>query len=118
MFFFLQEYSYCIRKKPVNDDFRAHQDYDAEFEVVEPDQQHLDRANTFIRKINKPWLYARLDYLVSGDEIRIMEVEMTEPNFYFEKYPDGADQFAESFRDLLEGEAEPDQGGLGFTIGH
>jgi hypothetical protein len=42
----------------------------------------------------RPWLYARVDGVITGDTLLLMEVECIEPRLYFGMCPDSYERFA------------------------
>jgi glutathione synthase/RimK-type ligase-like ATP-grasp enzyme len=62
---------------------------------IDPDPRELDIAANVLRVIpESPLLYARVDTLIDGDVVRLMELEVIEPVLFFSKAPGSADRMA------------------------
>jgi glutathione synthase/RimK-type ligase-like ATP-grasp enzyme len=63
---------------------------------TEPDPRELELASKVLEGIPEaPLLYARVDTLVDGNVVRLMELEVIEPVLFFTKAPRAADRMAE-----------------------
>jgi len=62
---------------------------------TDPDPRELDIAANVLDVIpESPLLYARVDTLIDGDVVRLMELEVIEPVLFFSKAPGSADRMA------------------------
>ena len=63
--------------------------------LTDPDPRELDIAANVLDVIpESPLLYARVDTLIDGDVVRLMELEVIEPVLFFSKAPGSADRMA------------------------
>jgi glutathione synthase/RimK-type ligase-like ATP-grasp enzyme len=63
---------------------------------TEPDPRELELAAHVLEGIQEaPLLYARVDTLIDGDVVRLMELEVIEPVLFFTKAPGSAERMAE-----------------------
>ena len=53
--------------------------------------------------IREPWLYARIDAVDLGGELVVMEVELIEPQLFFELASGAAGAMTAALRRLLDG---------------
>jgi glutathione synthase/RimK-type ligase-like ATP-grasp enzyme len=60
-----------------------------------PDPRELKLASTILNAIpESPLLYARVDTLIDGDVVRLMELEVIEPVLFFSKAPGSAERMS------------------------
>jgi glutathione synthase/RimK-type ligase-like ATP-grasp enzyme len=70
---------------------------------VDPDPRELELASTILGALpESPLLYARVDTLIDGDIVRLMELEVIEPVLFFSKAPGAAERMAEEIAAPLE----------------
>lgn len=93
LIFFGGEYSYCIQKIPKKGDFRVQKQFGATYNHFEPDVDLIDKAKNIIHLAGKNTLYARVDGLLIENEFLLMEVEMIEPDLFFEHTKTGPIDF-------------------------
>jgi hypothetical protein len=60
---------------------------------VDPDLRELALARRVLESVpESPLLYARVDTIVDGDVVRLMELEVIEPVLFFSKAPGSAER--------------------------
>ena len=64
--------------------------------IVDPDPRELALAQQVFEAIGGAPLYARVDTLIDGDVVRLMELEVIEPVLFFAKTPGSAARFADA----------------------
>lgn len=90
MIYFGNTFSHAIKKQPVAGDFRVQRQYGGYYSPFEPTSQQWEVAQKALEAIPFSPVYARVDGVMMGDQYRIMEIEMIEPDLYFEfdaRYP-------------------------------
>jgi glutathione synthase/RimK-type ligase-like ATP-grasp enzyme len=86
-FFFGNEFSHAILKKPAQGDFRAHQLFGGENLNYEPSLTEIKEAFKFTEGAPTPLAYARVDVFRSKGRFMLIELELIEPYLYFERAP-------------------------------
>jgi len=84
-FFFNNEFSHAILKKPVKGDYRAHQLYGAKNISYTPTPSEIREAFSFLSVIQPPCEYARVDVFKRKGVLYLIELELIEPYLYFER---------------------------------
>ncbi|MFN4199581.1 MAG: RimK family alpha-L-glutamate ligase, partial [Flavobacterium sp.] len=93
--FFNGNYSHAINKKPVENDFRVQIQYGGQYVSIKPDTAIVDQARNVLDALPSPSLYARVDGIVSNGILKVMEIELIEPDLYFRVLPETAQHFAD-----------------------
>lgn len=93
--FFAGELLHGLRKLPERGDFRVQPQYGGTHEAIDPDPEAIEIARAAIEAAPAEPLYARVD-LVRDDEggLRLIELELIEPNLYIDVAPAGAKRVA------------------------
>jgi glutathione synthase/RimK-type ligase-like ATP-grasp enzyme len=69
---------------------------------TDPDPRESELAAKVLSQVpEQPLLYARVDTLVDGDVVRLMELEVIEPVLFFTKAPEAATKLAEEIASRL-----------------
>jgi glutathione synthase/RimK-type ligase-like ATP-grasp enzyme len=91
--FFYGEYSHAILKKPKNGDIRVQTEFGGQNIVFEPDQEMIEEVRKLLDHCSSVPAYARVDVVQSETTIKLMELELIEPDLFFDLFPDGAENF-------------------------
>ncbi|UJS24359.1 ATP-grasp domain-containing protein [Thiothrix winogradskyi] len=97
LFFFGDEYSHTILKTPKSGDFRVQEEHGGQLQRVEPEAQLLELSRAALAAIPEPTLYARVDWVRTGNGFALMELELIEPSLYFNMDATSAERFARVF---------------------
>lgn len=89
-FFFGNQFSHAILKKPASGDYRAHQLYGAKNVSYTPKQTEIEQAFQFVSALNTTEAYARVDVFMRNGQLYLIELELIEPYLYFELAPKAA----------------------------
>ncbi|HEY9044671.1 MAG TPA: hypothetical protein VIN08_02200 [Ohtaekwangia sp.] len=84
MIFFNGIFSHAIVKKPKEGDFRVQRQYGGKYQLFQPSNELLDVGKRIIAQVNQSLLYARVDGVMIGNDFYLMELELIEPDLYFE----------------------------------
>jgi hypothetical protein len=69
---------------------------------VDPDPRELALAERVLGLIpESPLLYARVDTVVDGDTVRLMELELIEPVLFFQKQPGSVERFVAAIEERI-----------------
>ena len=97
--FFDGAYSHAVLKRPCSGDFRVQRAHGGTLELAEPAASVVVAAERALAAIpfgGVPPLYARVDGCVVEGGLRLMELEVLEPELFLRCAPDVAARFAEA----------------------
>ncbi len=89
-------HSHSILKVPKRGDFRVQEEHGSAIIPIVPEPAMLAAGDAAIAAVGQKLLYARADLVRSGDEFRVMELELVEPALYLRTDPAAPDRFAET----------------------
>lgn len=107
--FIHDEYSHCVLKTPREDEFRVQ--LGTVNPIASPPAWMIERAQEIIRTIglflsekeeDSSILKARVDVIRRGDQLRIMEIELIEPNLYLQYFPGSEQKLAKAIHADLQ----------------
>lgn len=81
------EFSHAIVKRPKHGDFRVQPDFGGQLESITPSPELLAMAKRCFGVVVDDWIFARVDILNWESEPMLGELEMIEPNLFFEHSP-------------------------------
>ena len=100
--YFNKVFSHAVRKVPKEGDFRVQSLFGGSYQAYEANAEILARTQFIVDGIKEPLLYARVDGIVIDHEFYLMEVELTEPDLYFELGEKSLLKFVEAYQNLFE----------------
>lgn len=83
-FFFGNQFSHAILKKPLLGDYRAHQLFGAQNLSYQPSDEEVKQASHFVSAVQFNCEYARVDVFKRNKQLFLIELELIEPYLYFE----------------------------------
>jgi len=95
LIFFGGEYSHSMIKKVKTGDFRAHPIWGAEVHRYHPSDEEIEVANMSLEAVGQPIEYARLDMIPTDSSPLVIEVELIDPNLFFDHLPETVKSFAD-----------------------
>ena len=84
LIFFNGVYSHAVLKKPRSGDFRVQSALGGSWEPCTASTQMVEFASRVLRAVDDDLTYARVDCVVDGDDIALMELEIIEPSLFFQ----------------------------------
>lgn len=97
LIFIAGELSHALRKIPARGDFRVQSRYGASQKRVEAPAEAVEIARLALGEAPEPPLYGRVDLLADdAGDLRVIEVELVEPDLYLAVHPPAADLLAEA----------------------
>ncbi|MBP8156423.1 MAG: hypothetical protein KAX81_05295 [Leadbetterella sp.] len=96
MLFFGGEFSHAIQKVPKSGDFRVQKQFGAQYLKYVPSLELISIAKNIVEITGKESTYARIDGVMTNNGFLLMEVEMIEPDLFFEHTPEGPNRFIEA----------------------
>jgi len=100
MIFFNGAFSHAVLKKPKEGDFRVQRQYGGLYQRVDPTPALLQLAHQ-IATLENELLYARVDGVMIQGKFHLMELELIEPDLYFEFGEDIRSRFVASVIDKI-----------------
>ena len=82
LFYFNGLYSHAVLKTPKAEDFRVQEEHGATIQPIVPPQALPSMGEKILNRISPTPLYARVDFVRTGDEFAVMELELIEPSMY------------------------------------
>jgi glutathione synthase/RimK-type ligase-like ATP-grasp enzyme len=86
--FFDKKFSHAIQKTPKSGDFRIQSQFGGVYQIYEPSEAILQTATNILKQYSEDLLYARVDGIVRDGQLLLMEIELIEPDLYFDFYPE------------------------------
>jgi hypothetical protein len=96
MMYFNGAHSHTILKLPKQGDFRVQEEHGSTVAHVEPEPALLAAGDAAMAAVAQKLLYARVDFVRSGDAFRLMELELVEPGIYLRTEPGAPERFADA----------------------
>ena len=93
--FFNGNFSHAIEKVPKEGDFRVQKQFGAQYLKFEPSKELLLIAKNIVEISGKYSTYARVDGVMTKNGFLLMEIEMIEPDLFFDLYPNAAYKFCQ-----------------------
>jgi len=100
--FFNKKFSHAVNKKPIDGDFRVQSQFGGKYTLIQPSQELIDKAQKVVNTFHGKLLYARVDGIVIGTELHLMEIECIEPDLYFDISEGALERFVASIIELIQ----------------
>ena len=100
LIYFGGEFSHAVIKRAKSGDFRSHPIWGAKVEWYEPSKEELRVARKALSVVGNVE-YARLDMVMSSGGPLLIEMELIEPFFFFDMFPETAETYADHIADSL-----------------
>ncbi|MBI3197465.1 MAG: hypothetical protein HYZ40_08140 [Rhodospirillales bacterium] len=94
--YFDSVFSHAIRKRPPPGEFRSNSRYGPTRSAETPPREVTEQGAACLRVLPEMPLYARVDGVVRGGTLIVIEVEVLEPALFMEFDPPSAERFAEA----------------------
>jgi glutathione synthase/RimK-type ligase-like ATP-grasp enzyme len=102
LIYFANIFSHAVRKRPNANDFRVQRKFGGTVELIEPTVEMLRFAERVLENLRWPALFARVDLISVDSSLRLMELEVIEPDLFLDLAPKGARQLASQFAACIE----------------
>jgi len=100
--FFNGKFSHAVNKKPVENDFRVQFQYGGKYSLIEPSTDLILQAEAILTHFHEKLLYARIDGIIIENQLHLMEVELLEPDLYFDLAVGSRERFVNAFLEELK----------------
>ena len=98
--FFNRKFSHAIVKKPTDGDFRVQYQYGGKYHAIQPDNNLINQAKQVVDLIDGNLLYARVDGIIIDNQLNLMEIELIEPDLYFDLAKGSRERFVQEIVNL------------------
>jgi glutathione synthase/RimK-type ligase-like ATP-grasp enzyme len=95
------EFSHAVLKKPSHSEFRVQTEYGGSTEPISPSIEMKEIGRKALEQVKHPWLYARVDFVLMGNQPCVGELEMIEPLLYFQYDSDAPMRFLKHLKNHL-----------------
>jgi glutathione synthase/RimK-type ligase-like ATP-grasp enzyme len=93
--FFAAEFSHCVRKTPKQGDFRVQGDFGATRNIHVPTPEQIQEASKLLSLAPEVPAYARVDVVMRGSTMVLMEIELIDPMLFLGWEPQVAARLAD-----------------------
>ena len=100
--FFNNHFSHAVVRVPEPGEFRANYNLGVTVHAVTLSTEHRARVERLYAQCKQDVLYARLDFVETATDIRLMELELIEPYLFFDFKDGAADDFVQAFEQRTE----------------
>lgn len=91
--FFNRTYSHTVLKTAISGEFRVQSEYGGTTVAYHPGSTIIETAKKVLSQFDGTLLYARIDGLIRNGEFVLMEIELIEPDLFFEYDKEAAQRF-------------------------
>jgi glutathione synthase/RimK-type ligase-like ATP-grasp enzyme len=99
--FFNKKYAHTVLKTAKDKDFRVQYEYGGQTKTFYPDKRVIETAEKIVALFDENILYARVDGVVKNHELVVMEIELIEPELFFEYGVNAREKFVEATVELI-----------------
>ena len=96
-------FSYAVVKRAKAGDYRIQHAHGGSYEAFVPEDALVEQAEKVLAALPEPTHYARVDGILRGGELVLMEVELIEPYLFLDSEEGAAARFARAVREGLGG---------------
>jgi len=101
LIFFNRKYSHAVTKSADEGDFRVQAEFGGRHEAIHPAKNMIEAAEYILSLIPGALLYARVDGIIQNNQFMLMELELIEPDLYFDADPLASQRYVEGVIELL-----------------
>ena len=99
--FFQGKYSHAVLKKPKGEDFRVQSQFGGQYQAYFPNDSVKKTAENIIKTFGGDLLYARVDGILKERQFLLMELELIEPDLYFDYAPDAKKHYLKALETMV-----------------
>ena len=101
LIFFNKKYAHTVLKTAKDKDFRVQYEYGGKTKIYYPDKTIIETAEKIVKLFDGDILYARVDGVIKNNELVVMEIELIEPELFFEYGDNARERFVEAAIELM-----------------
>lgn len=99
--FFNAKFSHAILKKPKQGDFRIQSQFGGQYQAFSPDASLVATAENIVKTFSNDLLYARVDGILKNGKFLLMELELIEPDLYFDYHSESKNNFLSALEAMI-----------------
>ena len=99
--FFRGQYSHAVLKKPKKDDFRIQSQFGGQYQSFTPESSIIKTAENIVKTFGGELLYARVDGILKEGKFLLMEIELIEPDLYFDYAPEAKKNYLKALESMV-----------------
>ncbi len=99
--FFQGQYSHSVLKKPKGEDFRVQAQFGGQYQEYFPDNSVIQTAENIVKTFSGELLYARVDGILKDGKFLLMEIELIEPDLYFDYAPEAKKNYLKALEKMV-----------------
>jgi glutathione synthase/RimK-type ligase-like ATP-grasp enzyme len=99
--FFEGRYSHAALKRAAPGEFRVHIEWGGTVEAAEPPSALVQEAQALVTRLDLGATYARVDAVDTADGLVVMELELIEPELFFDCHPAAPSRLADAVDRVL-----------------
>jgi glutathione synthase/RimK-type ligase-like ATP-grasp enzyme len=100
--FFAGRYSHAALKRAAQGEFRVHIEWGGTVETAEPPPALVRQAQALVDALDLGATYARVDGTEVDGNLVVMELELIEPELFFDRHPEATGRFADALNEIAE----------------
>lgn len=101
LLFFKGQYSHAVVKTPKSGDFRIQSQYGGQYKPYSPELSIIQTAENVIKTFGGDLLYARVDGILKNGQFLLMELELIEPDLYFDYAPQAKQTYLNALEEMV-----------------
>lgn len=101
LLFFQGEYSHAVLKKPKKHDFRVQSQFGGHYQAYQPEASVIETAAHIVKTFGSDLLYARVDGILKNGKFLLMELELIEPDLYFDYAPEAKKRYLSALETMV-----------------
>ena len=101
LLFFRGLFSHAVLKKPIGDDYRVQSQFGGQYQTYFPTNELIETAKNITKRFGDDLLYTRVDGILKNDKFLLMEVELIEPDLYFNHAPDAKKTYLTALEGMI-----------------
>lgn len=95
------EFSHAVLKRASDGEFRVQPQHGGGWQLQQPDRELSAAAERVLAAVEHPWVYARVDGVMTDRGFVLMELELVEPQLFFGVHPGAAKRLVQLCEELL-----------------
>jgi glutathione synthase/RimK-type ligase-like ATP-grasp enzyme len=99
--FFNKKFSHAVNKTPIKGEFRIQVQFGGKYQLIEPSEILIQKAQKIVNTFSDDLLYARVDGIIIENELHLMEIECLEPDLYFSLAEGSINKFVNSILEMI-----------------
>jgi len=99
--YFFGEFSHCVLKTAAEGEFRIQAEHGGRVKEYSPSKKELRESAMLLEAVDHEWSYARVDMVEDKGSLRLMELELIEPELFFRFDPGSLKRFCAQLKHFV-----------------